>query len=493
MSVSRCFSIVGDSNIRRHMNPTNCRDRPLMSSCQIIPAGKLSMMSECLRSVRSESNVCILACVTNFLTGSEDAGGSVGFRVEPVLLELASIVSEACLANPERAYLIMPPMYRRSPLWYRDGLPEILLKFSHVLKSRPENLHLMSSFTTPELIDDGVHLTPYSGLEFVLYLFDQAGTVLDNLESGPSEARMTEASRVLEDRMVALEQDHQRLSMGVESKTAEDSEMFDYQENIRMESWIVVAGLRRLPEGLSPRDWQVQAKSDVSGVLTILMERDIPIIVVKNSTGKGKEAITTYNVELQKLEDSKAVRLKFGSFFIGGSKTTRPQALKEISIRNRVTPATLTRVNILKVLAERYRTSNPGATVKVIGYDPRPLIKLVPPEGVEDRRVMTYDFLQAIKNLPTNFTPEEREFIINRVSPKLYGKLRSLFRVISDDMVKRKARPAPKGSPAEAGGSGGPKGGHQGSGSKGSGSKSSRNPKRGATSPASGTSEKQKK
>ena len=223
------------------------------------------------------------------------------------------------------------------------------------------------------------------------------------------------------------------------------------------------------------------------------MERDIPIIVVKNSTGKGKEAITTYNVELQKLEDSKAVRLKFGSFFIGGSKTTRPQALKEISIRNRVTPATLTRVNILKVLAERYRTSNPGATVKVIGYDPRPLIKLVPPEGVEDRRVMTYDFLQAIKNLPTNFTPEEREFIINRVSPKLYGKLRSLFRVISDDMVKRKARPAPKGSPAEAGGSGGPKGGHQGSGSKGSGSKSSRNPKRGATSPASGTSEKQKK
>ena len=144
MSVSRCFSIVGDSNIRRHMNPTNCRDRPLMSSCQIIPAGKLSMMSECLRSVRSESNVCILACVTNFLTGSEDAGGSVGFRVEPVLLELASIVSEACLANPERAYLIMPPMYRRSPLWYRDGLPEILLKFSHVLKSRPENLSVIA-------------------------------------------------------------------------------------------------------------------------------------------------------------------------------------------------------------------------------------------------------------------------------------------------------------------------------------------------------------
>ena len=54
----------------------------------------------------------------------------------------------------------------------------MLLKFSSILKSRPENLHLMSSFGTPELIDNGVHLTPYSGLEYLLYLFDQAGGVV---------------------------------------------------------------------------------------------------------------------------------------------------------------------------------------------------------------------------------------------------------------------------------------------------------------------------
>ena len=469
MSISRCFSIVGDSNIKRHMNPTNCRDRPLMSGCQVLPCGKLSLLSECLRSIRAETNVCLLACVSNFLADSEDTGGSVGFRVEPVLLEVLSLLTSAASENPDRAYLLAPPMYRRSPLWYRDGLPEVLTKFSSSMKIRPSNLHLMSSFATPEFIDDGVHLTPYSGLEYVLHLFDNAGSILDALTAEPSEiaSRHAETSRVLEDRMMALEQDHHRLSLGVESKTAEDSELFDYQENIRYEGWFVIAGLKRLPEGMAPRDWQVQAKADVSGVLTTLMNRDIPIVVVKNSTGRGKDSITTYNVQLQKLEDSKEVRDKFGGFFVGGNHL--PDSLKGISIKNRVTPATLVRISILKVLGARYLASNPGAKVKVISYEPRPTLKLTPPQGSTDSassRVMVYDYIQAIKNLPTNFTKEERDSIVQRVSHKLHGKLRSLFLVISDDMIKK--RP------------------------KGAGPSASRSSKRGA-SPAAGNSEKQRK
>ena len=407
--------------------------------------------------------MCLVACVTNFLTSSEDNGGSVGFRVEPVLIEMLSLLNAAASESPDRAFLLSPPMYRRSPLWYRDGLPEVLTKFSSVMKTRAGNLHLMSSFPTPEFISDGVHLTPYSGLEFVLHLFDNAGSVLDAVKAGPTEvaALNSESSRVLEDRMMALEQDHQRLSKGVESKTAVDSEKFDYQENIRFEDWFVISGLRRLPEGMSPRDWQVQAKADVAGILKTLMSRDIPIVVVKNNTGKGKEAQTTYNVQCSKLEDCKEVRTRFGSFFIGGT-SKRPEALKGISINNRVTPETLVRVAVLKVLGARYLASNPGASVKVISYDPRPLLKLTPPEGAEDRRVQSYDFIQAIRSLPTNFTEEERDLIFKRVSPKLFGKLRSLFSVISDDMVKKK----PVGA---------------------------RNPKRGASSPPSGNSEKQRK
>ena len=442
MSVSRCFSIVGDSNVQRHMNPTNCRDRPSMSSCQVLPCGKLALLAECLKSVRAESNVCIVSCVTNFLTRAEDTGGSVGFRVEPILLEVLSILSASATSRPDLMLLLAPPMYRRSPLWYRDGLPEVLTKFSSVLKDRPSNLHLMSSFATPEFISDGVHLTPYSGLEFVLHLFDCARSIIDALEAGPSElsARNTEASRVLEDRMMALEQDHQRLSKGFESQTAQDSESLDYQENIRMEDWFVISGLRRLPHGLSPRDWQVQAKADVQDVLKKLVSREVPIIVVKNATGKGKDAATTYNVQLSKLEDSKEVRNKFGSFFVGGSSKC-PADLKGLSINNRVTPATIVRQTIMKVLGARYLASNPGAKVQVINFESRPLLKLTPPEGAAEPRVQTYDFLQAIKVLPTNFTEEEKSLILRRTSHKLHGKLRSLFLVIDDDMLKN----GPKG------------------------------------------------
>ena len=36
MAQSRCVSIIGDSNIKRHMSTNNCRDRPLMSGAQIV-------------------------------------------------------------------------------------------------------------------------------------------------------------------------------------------------------------------------------------------------------------------------------------------------------------------------------------------------------------------------------------------------------------------------------------------------------------------------
>ena len=40
---------------------------------------------ESLRSVREDSNVVMLSCLTNFLTNTEEAGASVLFRVNPVL------------------------------------------------------------------------------------------------------------------------------------------------------------------------------------------------------------------------------------------------------------------------------------------------------------------------------------------------------------------------------------------------------------------------
>ena len=476
---SHVFSLIGDSNVKRHMNPMNCRDRPMMSSCQVLPCGRLSALAETLKSIRQETSVAIIACLTNFLTASEEAGSSVCFRIDPVLREALSVINEAAVSLPDLCFVVSPPMYRTTPIWYRDSLPEVLTKFSEVFKGRSVNVHLMSSFATPVLEPDGVHLTAYSGLEFVLHLFDNASALVKSLTSSLDEVSIAtiESTRVLEDRMMAIEQDHRRLNVSVESKTAEDAELFDFQQNIRFENCFTISGLQRHPEGLSPKEWQDRVKRDVQGALTALMGREYPIVVVLNSTSKRKDAPATYHVQLQSVEASAEIRTKFGTFFLG-SVDKRPEAVKGFSIQNRVTPATSVRIAILKVFGQRYTASNPGSKFKVIGYETRPLLKITPAQDATDRRVQSYNFCEAIKVLPSNFTPEEIDQIMKKVSPKLHGKLRPLFSVISDDMVKRGSKKSSKesgnsgrssGSGVNSSSSSGGRGGGSGGSSSGRG------------------------
>ena len=161
MSIARVFSLLGDSNIQRNMNTTNCRDRPLMSEAQVIPCGRLEVLAEALRQVRAETNVVILSCVTNCITSSVDSVSSVSNRVEPIIKQFLSIVEACAEANKECLFLVAPPMYRSFPIWYRDGISEVLLKFSSIMCSRPViNLRLLPSFSTPAFEADGIHLTP---------------------------------------------------------------------------------------------------------------------------------------------------------------------------------------------------------------------------------------------------------------------------------------------------------------------------------------------
>ena len=261
LAQSRCVTILGDSNVQRHMNQNNMRDRPLMSGAQIVKVGRLSLFSTSLKSIRAESNVCLVSCVTNFLTSTKVGTSSVALCVEPTITSFLTKLSEVAGSKPDVQFLICPPMYRLTPIWYREALPEILQKFSDLLKMRPPNCHLMPSFPTPSYESDGVHLNAYSGYEFVLHMFDNMASVLDRLSLPPDVVTLavSESSRVLEDRVMVLEQDHRRLNGQFEFKTAVDAELSDFQENIRNESFLMVQGLPRLPK-LEPKEWQAQAK-----------------------------------------------------------------------------------------------------------------------------------------------------------------------------------------------------------------------------------------
>lgn len=452
--MEKIFTVIGDSNVQRHLNPFNCRDRPRMLATQLIQCQKIELLSESLRTVREETNVCIVSCITNFLTATEGSA-TLTIRLEPAFSGFFGKIREACLEVPERAFLVCPPMYRRQPLWYRDGLSEVLGRFSsELMRDKPINLFAMPSFPTPDFEADGVHLSAFSGLEFVLHLFDSATSILDSLALDPvsRDSKSGEATRLLEDRVVALEQDHRRLNQAFDLKTAIDAELSDIIKNERTEDSFLISGLEKIPSTIIGKAWQERAKRDVQAVVRQVIGKDCDIIFIQNITSRaGPNAEVRYSVRLRSVAQSKLIRDTFGALFIGGDK--RPPGLKPFSIRNLVTLETRVRLSLLHVYAQRYQDSNPGAKTQVIGFEPRPLLKLTPPEGATDRRVMVLNFIDAVQRLPSAFTSEELKTVLEmvRYQTQLVGKLRSLFVVLSDDMIPRKAGRThkPKGNQGE--------------------------------------------
>ena len=360
MSTLRCYSLIGDSNVKRNISTTSCRGNPLLKAAQIIPCGNMSIFAEAMKSVRDTSSVCIVACLTNFFTSAEKASSIVS-QIEPVLTNVLHVLHEACQSNPHRCYIVSAPMYRMTPLWYRDRLPEVLTTFSRAMsQDKPPNLYLMSSFTRIELEADGIHLTPFSGLEYLNHLFDSSEAVLDGLANSPEDVllQQCETTRALEDRVLVLEQDHRRLNKVVEHKIAVDAELADWHENERTEDCFMIEGLPLIPSEVVGKAWQELAIKHVKEVIVPLMGREMEIVVVQNATGRFADAAVKYSVKMANKSDSAAIRTKFGSFFIGGDK--RPERFKPYSIRNKVTPETKVRIEILKIFGKRYKDSNPG-------------------------------------------------------------------------------------------------------------------------------------
>ena len=133
----------------------------------------------------------------------------------------------------------------------------------------------------------------------------------------------------------------------------------------RYDDSFLVSGLAKAPSGLTTVEWQNRVKQDVGGVVSLLLNRDCPIKVVHNQTGTRRS--TTYLVKMSNIQDARDIRGKFGSFFAGG-QDNRPPSLKSVSISNWSTAGTKVRIAILKVLAARYRASNPGSRVQVNSF-----------------------------------------------------------------------------------------------------------------------------
>ena len=100
MSLSRLFTIVGDSNVRDNMTMLNMASREVMKSAQIIDYIGNGSISVALQEVRPESNVCIVAAITDLLLSGGDCG-TIFASIDPSLTSLRDHLVAFCIAKPD--------------------------------------------------------------------------------------------------------------------------------------------------------------------------------------------------------------------------------------------------------------------------------------------------------------------------------------------------------------------------------------------------------
>lgn len=212
------------------------------------------------------------------------------------------------------------------------------------------NLHLIPSFSYQELLPDGIHLNPVSGLHYVLYLFDQAEIAV-SLAASSSDIRLDhvqEAVRHHDDRLVFLESRHGQLARSSDLKIASDSEFSDWMLNRSEEDWITILGLKKISGELSRRDWQGAAKRQVTEFLTAVLKAQrvdlhfsVYYVVNANRFGAG---LPILNVQLNSTEVSRRIRELYSGFFQKDNPIRLPSSMKGVSVRNKVTHDTRIRI-----------------------------------------------------------------------------------------------------------------------------------------------------
>ena len=99
MSISRIFSIIGDQNVRWNMTGLNVASREIMKTAQVIDCSTLATLEAALNEVKAETEVLIVACVTEFILSSGDCG-TIHSSIDPVLTTFASKMVAYCGYRP---------------------------------------------------------------------------------------------------------------------------------------------------------------------------------------------------------------------------------------------------------------------------------------------------------------------------------------------------------------------------------------------------------
>lgn len=144
---------------------------------------------------------------------------------------------------------------------------------------------------------------------------------------------------------------------------------------------------------------------------------------------RGRE--TVYDVELVTATLARSLRNNYGKFWRKGSRSPMPDILKGISVANSLTFASRVRVRILKEICRRHLEANPGMTMFVTNYLPRPTLRLK-----DKGPIQTFHYADAVRrfshHLSETFLTTLTRFARTNISP---DQLKPLFLVLNADLL----------------------------------------------------------
>lgn len=187
------LTLIGDSNVYRNVTVQKLAQR-LGRPVTLHKATRKQTFELSLSRLSESDDVVIVSALSNLLC---DAFLSKEPTDQELEQEVTSHLRALSSVPFPRHILLIPPFFRDTPDWFGGKLPLTLRKLT-AAKDIDKRILVLPEFKVSgnDLIDDGVHLEPQSGIRFYDYLVNCAMDIFDQpstSSSTPTQAPVPEA------------------------------------------------------------------------------------------------------------------------------------------------------------------------------------------------------------------------------------------------------------------------------------------------------------
>jgi hypothetical protein len=438
--MSEVISIIGDSNVNRHLNQAkaaNPADTYIRQS-HLITAFNGQQLQSSLVSQNEHRKFVVIAALTNPITSLVFLGGDqLIIDVRLLLQQLSSWIQQGRNYDDgtNSNIFILPPQFRRQPSWYRQYYTTIMAIFEESIRSPGLNIWILPPFSDPEFEADGVHYTPASGMLYVQHLVHSAHSIIESTVK-PDPVAQSHSSQ-----LQGIRHDVSELRFNQIQINAKQEEETDGRLNSEAENQFVITGLK----SVNSDSWQERQKAFVKTTKEFLVGfcPSLSAVVIKFCRVVATKPRLILNVECDTTEAGIAVRQEWAKLVKSGEAKKR---FPEITITNSVTHGTRVRCAVLRAYARAYLQDNPEGQASVTSFSSRPRFNFRPSKTVRQNS-LTYCETVLSDDLPEPLDEDLEQAYRIAGTRQFRGQLRSTFMILSDDHVVRapkSARPAPR-------------------------------------------------